>query len=50
MVFRVVEGNYVGQNFGRIVHISETQIDVREIVPNGLGGWTERDATLMLAE
>ncbi|MEW6646821.1 MAG: pilus assembly protein PilP [Pseudomonadota bacterium] len=50
MVYRVEEGNYVGQSFGRIVRISETQIDVREIVPNGLGGWTERDATLMLAE
>lgn len=50
MVYRVEEGNYVGQSFGRIVHISETQIDVREIVPNGLGGWTERDATLRLAE
>lgn len=50
MVYRVEEGNYVGQSFGRIVHISETEIGVREIVSNGLGGWTERDATLTLAE
>ena len=50
MVYRVEEGNYVGQSFGRIVLINETQIDVKEIVPSGLGGWTERDATLMLAE
>lgn len=50
LVYRVEEGNYLGQNYGRISLISESQIDIREIVPDGLGGWTERDATLMLAE
>lgn len=50
LVYRVEEGNYVGQSFGRIVRISESQIDIREIVPNGLGGWVERDAILTLAE
>lgn len=50
MVYRVEEGNYIGQSFGRIIRISESQISVQEIVPNGLGGWIERDATLMLVE
>ncbi|MDD3761627.1 MAG: pilus assembly protein PilP [Acidithiobacillus sp.] len=50
LVYRVVEGNYLGQNFGRISLISESRIDLMEIVPDGLGGWVERDATLALEE
>lgn len=50
LVYRVEEGNYLGQNFGRISYISEGRIALREIVPDGLGGWNERDATLMLEE
>jgi type IV pilus assembly protein PilP len=50
LVYRVEEGNYLGQNFGRISLINESQIDIKEIIPNGLGGWTERDATLTLEE
>lgn len=49
-VYRVQEGNYLGQNYGRIIGIGESQIDVRELVSNGLGGWTERDAVLAIAE
>jgi len=50
LVYRVEEGNYMGQNFGRISLITESRIDLREIVPDGLGGWIERDASLMLEE
>jgi len=50
LVYRVEKGNYVGQNFGRITRISETQIAVREIIGNGMGGWTERESSLVLTE
>lgn len=50
LVYRVEEGNYLGQSYGRIVRITESQLDIREIVPNGMGGWVERDAVLTLAE
>jgi type IV pilus assembly protein PilP len=50
LVYRVEEGNYLGQNFGRISLINESQIEIKEIIPDGLGGWTERDATLTLEE
>jgi type IV pilus assembly protein PilP len=47
-VVRVKEGNYMGQNHGRILSISEYRINLIEIVPNGLGGWIERPRTLAL--
>lgn len=50
LVYRVEEGNYLGQSYGRIVRITESQLDIREIVPNGMGGWVERDAVLTLTE
>ncbi|MGD8378706.1 MAG: pilus assembly protein PilP [Gammaproteobacteria bacterium] len=48
-VTRVKKGNYIGQNNGKITGISESGIQLREIVPNGLGGWTERQSTLALS-
>ncbi len=39
---RVKVGYYLGRNNGRIVSMNAQQIDVVEIVPNGLEGWLER--------
>lgn len=50
LVYRVSRNNYLGQNYGRITKISEDKIDVVELVPDGLGGWQERQASLALAE
>lgn len=47
-IHRVVSGNYVGQNHGKIIRISANQIDIREIIPDGAGGWQERSAALAL--
>lgn len=49
-IHRVVTGNYLGQNYGRIINVSEEKIDLIEIIPNGLGGWRERDASIALSE
>ena len=49
-LYRVRNGNYLGQNFGRIVGISEAAIKIREIVQDGDGNWEEKDQTLMLQE
>lgn len=48
LVHRVKSGNFIGQNYGRITTISEVKIDVSELVPNGMGGWIEREAALSL--
>ncbi|WP_166266357.1 pilus assembly protein PilP [Marinobacter caseinilyticus] len=49
-VHRVRGGNYVGQNYGRIIGVSESRIELIEIVPNGRGGWVERPRSLSLDE
>ncbi|PTS85137.1 pilus assembly protein PilP [Pseudomonas sp. HMWF032] len=49
-VHRVRVGDYLGRNYGRIITIDESKIDVVEIVPDGEGGWLERPRTLSLKE
>lgn len=49
-LFRVRPGNYLGQNFGRITNISETNIKLKEIVQDSTGTWEEKDQTLLLQD
>ncbi len=49
-IHRVKPGNYLGQNHGKIVGITESEVELNEIVPDGLGGWMERQAALALSE
>ncbi|SCZ66213.1 pilus assembly protein PilP [Thiohalomonas denitrificans] len=48
LVHRVQVGNHLGQNYGRITNVTETRIELVEIVPDGIGGWIEREAALAL--
>lgn len=48
IVYRVKVGNYLGQNNGRVTQIGSGKVKLREIVPNGLGGWEKRPAFLAL--
>ena len=50
LVHRVTVGNHMGQNFGRIVAISDSQIQLVEIISDGLGGYLERPAAIALAD
>jgi type IV pilus assembly protein PilP len=50
LLYQVRIGNYLGQNYGRITKISETELALREIVQDAAGEWTERMATLQLQE
>jgi type IV pilus assembly protein PilP len=50
LVNRVLTGNYIGQNDGRITDITASKILIREIVPDGTGGYIERPAALTLNE
>lgn len=48
LIHQVRVGNHMGQNYGRILAISETGIQLVELVPNGAGGWLERPAAIAL--
>ena len=50
LIHRVVPGNYLGQNDGRITDISESEIKLVEIISDGIGGYIERDAAVSLSD
>lgn len=50
VVFQAKMGHYIGQNFGRITKISETEVNVKELVQDAAGDWVERDTALQLQE
>ena len=43
-------GQYIGQNFGMITSVSETEIKIKELVQDAVGEWVERMSTLQLQE
>jgi len=47
---RTTTGRHLGKNNGEIVSITESQLELKEIVPDGLGGWLERMTTLAIGE
>ncbi|HPZ55809.1 pilus assembly protein PilP [Ottowia sp.] len=50
LLHQVRTGNYLGQNYGRVTKISESDITLREIVQDAAGEWIERRTTLELQE
>lgn len=50
VIHRVSVGNHMGQNYGEIKAIGETEIRLAEIIPDGFGGWVSRPAMLALAQ
>lgn len=50
LIHRVVPGNYLGQNDGRIVSISASEIQLVEIISDGIGSYIERDAAISLRD
>jgi len=50
LIYQVNVGSYIGQNYGKITKITETELSVREIVQDAAGEWIERQAVLQLQE
>ncbi len=50
IIHRVVPGNYLGQNYGRITAVKPGSIQIVELVRDGQKGWMEREASLALSE
>jgi type IV pilus assembly protein PilP len=50
LLYQVKQGDYLGQNYGKITRISETGVSLREIVQDAAGEWIERTSALQLQE
>ncbi len=49
-IHRIKRGNHAGRNYGEIITVNETQLDLMEIVPNGRDGWMKRPRNIVLVE
>lgn len=49
-VHYVKQGQYLGQNFGKIMSVTDSGVVLREIVQDASGEWVERTASLELQE
>jgi len=47
-IYQVHAGNYMGQNFGVVTGITDSEIKLKELVQDGSGDWAERSSTLNL--
>jgi type IV pilus assembly protein PilP len=50
LLYQVKLGDYLGQNYGKIIKITETDMSLREIVQDAAGEWTERISSIQLQE
>ncbi|MGI9024908.1 MAG: pilus assembly protein PilP [Burkholderiaceae bacterium] len=50
VVYQVKVGGYIGQNFGLVTRINESEVTLREVVQDAAGEWVERTTTLQLQE
>jgi type IV pilus assembly protein PilP len=49
-LYRVKQGNHMGQNFGVITQITDTEISLKEIIQDSGGDWIEKMSALPLLE
>lgn len=50
VVYQARVGNFAGQNFGRIIKVTETEVALKELVQDAAGDWVERETSLHLQE
>ena len=50
LLYQVRAGQYLGQNYGRIVQVTENSIQLRELIQDASGDWVEKMTTLDLQE
>lgn len=50
LLHKVLPGNFIGQNDGRVVAVTPSQVEVEELVADGLGGFYKRPASIALAD
>jgi type IV pilus assembly protein PilP len=50
LLYQIKVGDHLGQNYGLVTRIAETEVALREIVQDSAGEWIERPASLQLQE
>jgi type IV pilus assembly protein PilP len=50
VVYQAKIGNYLGQNFGVITKMNDTEVQIKELVQDAAGEWTERETALRIQE
>lgn len=50
VVHRVAVGDHMGKNYGRVVEIEDTQVNLSELISDGAGGWLVREASIALGQ
>lgn len=50
LLYQVRVGNYLGQNYGKVLRITENSVQLREIIQDVTGEWIERNTELVLQE
>jgi type IV pilus assembly protein PilP len=50
VIHRVQTGNYMGRNHGRIMSVTENEMKLKEIVPEGRGRFIERETSVSAVE
>lgn len=50
LLYQVKVGDYLGQNYGRVLRISDNEMVLREVVQDAAGEWIERNSALQLLE
>lgn len=49
-MYTVKAGAYLGQNQGQITKVTESRLELRELISDGMGGWERRSTTMALSE
>ena len=49
-VFQAKVGSYIGQNYGQVTKITDSEVELKETVQDAAGEWVERTAKLELQE
>lgn len=49
-LYRVTQGNHIGQNFGQVTRVTEGELEVKELFQDGAGDWSEKLTVVPLQE
>lgn len=50
LIHRLATGDYLGRNHGRVIRISEEEVQLVELIADGNGGYLQRPAAISLAD